>query len=129
CIDILHDHNGVVYYKAYGQYQCQHGEHVDGEPGNKHDKKGACKGDGNHDDRYDRSPPVAQEQENDNDNQDKCANDGLLDFIDGSAYVFGYVEPDRCGDVFGQIPDHIAEPAVEFFRDGDVIGPRLRNKH
>ena len=74
---VLDNNYGIIYYQAYGQYHGKEGQGIDGEAQECKEDKGTDKGYRHCQQRYQSCPPVLQEYEYYQHNQDQCLYEGL----------------------------------------------------
>ena len=101
--DVLQHHDGVVHHQADGQHERQQREGVDAEARKGHERKHANQADGNRDQRDDRSPQCAQEQEHHQGHQRHGLGRGLVDRLDGAVDEHRVVVGDQEGDARWQV--------------------------
>ena len=123
---LCHD-DSIIDHQPHGQYDSQHREHVDREAGDVHDEKCTDERYRYHDARNQRNPPVAQEQENNDDNEYECLVNSAFDLVYGSTDKFRIVETVSIFHIFGQVFFHRFHAFIYSIGDFDVVGARLRN--
>ena len=81
-VDVLQHDDGVVDHQADGEHQRQQRQRIDGEAEGVHQREGADQRDGNGDERDQRRPDGAEEEENDQDDENDGLADGVVDVLD-----------------------------------------------
>ena len=81
-LDRLDDDDGVVHDDADGQHQAEQRQVVQAEADGRHDGEGADDGDRHGDQRDQRRPPVLQEHQHDDGDQDDRVDERLEDLVD-----------------------------------------------
>ena len=77
-LDVLEHHDGVVHHDADGQHQAEQRQVVQAEPGDEHDRERAGQGDRHVDHGQDHRPPVLEEQQHD----DRDEDDGVAERVE-----------------------------------------------
>ena len=102
-LDILDDDDGIIDDQADGQHHCKECQRIDGEV--QHNERSQCTDQGywHSQQRNDCSPPVLQEQEDNQHNQCQCFEERLHNFLDGSIDIVRTIEDLRHLQVWWQI--------------------------
>ena len=88
----LDHHDGIVHHDADRQHDREQGGEVDGETERGHGGEGADDGDRHRRCRYQHRPPVLQEHQNHDEDEDRRLVQGLVDLMNGLLHEFGGVE-------------------------------------
>ena len=102
-IYILRHHDRVVYHQTDREHDRQHRQYVDGESGDIHHEESSYQRYGDNDDRNQRDPPVAEEQEDNQYDQEESLVDRLLYLADRGPDKAGVVIHHLDRDIFRQV--------------------------
>ena len=124
-IDVFRHHDCVVHHQSYREYDCQHGQYVDGKTGDVHDKEGTDQRYGDNHAGNQRNTPVAQEQEDDQYHQCQCHIDRFFHFGNGRADETGVIVNHFDRYIFRQVLFQLFDTVVSLVGNLDMIGTRL----
>ena len=128
-VNIFRHDNGIIHNQSHGQDDSQHRKHVDGESCHVHHKECSNQGDRNHDTGDQCHAPVAQEEENDDDNQYKSFVYRTLYFRNGSTDKASIIETVGIFYVIRQVLLHLLHTFVYGICNINVVGTRLRDDY
>ena len=120
--DVLDHDDGIVDQNTDRQHHAEQGQHVDGKAEQPQAQTGACKRNGHYQCRYQRSAPVLQEQEHDQEDEDHGLDQRLDDLFDRDLDEGRGVVGNRPGDVLRQAVAQLFHPLLHAFGGGQGIG-------
>jgi hypothetical protein len=125
------DHDdGVVNDNADRQHDGEQCGKIDGEAERRHGGERADDGDRHRGRRHERRAPVLQEEQDDDQHQDACLEQGLVDLVDRGAHEFRGVERDPEDETLRKLARQLAHLGVDRVAHVERIGPwRLEDRH
>src|SRR5690606_36672985 len=125
-VDVFENDDGVVHDEPNGEDKTKQGEDVDGKAGEGHEHERA---DDRHGDRKhgnERAAPVAEKEEDHEDDEAEGDVEGFLHLVNGAADVGGVVVADLEIDVGGLVLLVAGEAGAELVGDLELVGSGLR---
>ena len=126
-VNVFQDDDGVIDNESCCENDTEECENVDREIRQIHDEECTDQRDGNGDDGNEGCAPVTEKEENNKHNQCERNEDRLFNFDDGLSNRLRHVHRRLDDQVGWEVFLDLCDALVDFIRNGDVIGPRLRS--
>ena len=123
-LDRLDHDDGVIHHDADREHESQQRDRVGGETQSQHHGEGADERDRHRDQRDQRRPDVAEEEEDHDHHEDEGLAQGLDHLVDALLDEPGGVVGDLVGKLAGEAPGEPLQLGPHPFRDADGVGTR-----